>query len=357
MLYILVAILIFGILIATHELGHFTAAKCLGVKVNEFSIGMGPALFSGEKGETLYSVRVLPIGGYCAMEGEDDDSADPGAFGRAAGWKKFLILCAGAAMNFLTGLLIILVLYSQRSGFVMPTVAGFLDGYGLETCGLQAGDRVVSINGHRMYSYEDLSLYLGRAEDTVDWVVERGGQKIKLEGLYMPLQERTDEKGETTYLRGLSIGMEVLPATLGNKLLFSWYGALDYVRMVWLSLEDLISGAVGLRDLSGPVGIVEVMTEVGSNPELSPTLLDAAKNMAAFAALIAVNLAVMNLLPLPALDGGRIFFLLLNGVLYGLFRRKIPPKYEGYVHMAGMAALLSLMLMVTLSDVGKLFGR
>ena len=175
MLYILVAILIFGILIATHELGHFTAAKLLGVKVNEFSIGMGPSIFSHKKGETLYSVRALPIGGYCAMEGEDDDSADPRAFGRAAGWKKFIILCAGAAMNFLTGLLIILVLYSQRSGFVMPTVAGFLDGYSLEACGLQAGDRVVSIDGHRMYSYDDLSLYLSRAEDTVDWVVERDG--------------------------------------------------------------------------------------------------------------------------------------------------------------------------------------
>ena len=113
----------------------------------------------------------------------------------------------------------------------------------------------------------------------------------------------------------------------------------------------------GLRDLSGPVGIVEVMTEVGSNPDLSPTPVMAARNMAHFAALIAVNLAVMNLLPLPALDGGRIFFLLLNGVLYGLFRKKIPPKYEGYVHMAGMAALLALMLVVTLSDVGKLFGK
>ena len=357
MLYILVAILIFGVLIATHELGHFTAAKCLGVKVNEFAIGMGPALFQGEKGETLYSVRALPIGGYCAMEGEDDDSADPRAFGRAAGWKKFIILSAGAAMNFLTGLLIILVLNSQSAGFALPTVAGFLEGYGIEDCGLQAGDRVVSIDGHRMYSYGDLSLYLGRAGDTVDWVVERGGRRVELDGLYMPLQERAGESGETTYLRGLSIGVEVLPATLGNKLLFSWYGALDYVRMVWISLQELISGAVGLRDLSGPVGIVEVMTEVGSNPELSPTPMMAARNMANFAALIAGNLAVMNLLPLPALDGGRIFFLLLNGGLYGLFRKKIPPKYEGYVHMAGLAALMLLMLVVTLSDVGKLFGR
>lgn len=354
MLYVLIAIVIFGVLIATHELGHFATAKLLGVKVNEFSIGMGPAVFSREKGETLYSVRVLPIGGYCAMEGEDDDSADPRAFGRAAAWKKMIILCAGAAMNFLTGLVILVVLYSQAGGFVVPTVAGFLEGYGIEDCGLQPGDVVVSINGHRMYNYSNLSLYLSRAGDTVDWVVERGGERLTFEDLYMPIQERTDAEGETTYLRGLSIGREVLPATLGNKLLFSWYGALDFVRLVWLSLGELVSGAVGLRDLSGPVGIVETMTEVGTQ---SGTAVAAAKNLAYLAALIAVNLAVMNLLPLPALDGGRVFFLLLNGLLYLLFRRRIDPKYEGYVHMAGLAALMTLMLAVTLSDVGKLFGR
>jgi regulator of sigma E protease len=260
-------------------------------------------------------------------------------------------------MNFLTGVLIILALYSQSSGFVVPTVAGFLDGYGLEDCGLQAGDVIVSINGHRMYSYSDLSLYLSRADDSIDWVVKRDGQKVTLKDVYMPLQERTDEDGQTTYLRGLSVGRAVLPGTVGNKILYSWYGALDYVRMVWLSLGDLVRGAVGLRDLSGPVGITSTLAELGSDPELSPTLADAIWNIASLAALIAVNLAVMNLLPLPALDGGRIFFLLLNGVLYFLFRKKISSQYESYVHAAGMAALMLLMVVVTLSDVGKLLGR
>ena len=121
MLYIIVAILIFGLLIATHELGHFATAKLLGVRVNEFAVGMGPAFFKKQKGETLYSLRVLPIGGYCAMEGEDDDSADPRSFGRAAGWKKLIILCAGAGMNFLTGLLVLLVLYAPAVGFYQET--------------------------------------------------------------------------------------------------------------------------------------------------------------------------------------------------------------------------------------------
>ena len=357
MLYVILAILIFGVLIATHELGHFATAKLLGVKVNEFAVGMGPAIFKKQKGETLYSIRVLPIGGYCAMEGEDDDSGDPRSFGRAAGWKKLIILCAGAAMNFLTGLIVFLIIYAQFSAFTMPAIGGLMEGYGLEDCGLQAGDKVIAVDGHRMYGYNNLSFFLSRAGDTVDWVVERNGQRIELNDVYMPIQEKTDAEGNTTYLRGLSIGVDVLPGTLGNKLLFGWYAALDNVRLVWISLGDLVSGAVGLRDLSGPVGIVDVMTEVGSNPEYSPTPAAAALNMANFAGLIAVNLAVMNLLPLPALDGGRVFFLLLNGVLNFLFKRKIDAKYEGYVHLAGLAMLMGLMLMVTFSDIGKLFGK
>ncbi len=356
MLYIIIAILVFGVLIATHELGHFASAKLLGVRVNEFSIGMGPALFSGERGETLYSVRALPIGGYCAMEGEDNDSSDPRSFGRAAAWKKLIILAAGAGMNFLTGLIIVFCLNLPQQGFVLPAVAGFLDGYGLEDCGLRAGDVVTAVDGHRMYDYSNLSLFLSRAGDTVDWEVERDGEKLVLEDVYMPLQERVDAEGNKTWLRGLSIGQEVLPATAGNLLRFTWYNTADLVRLVWISLGDLVTGAVGLRDLSGPVGIVEVMTEVGSqSAEVSPLL--AVYQLSYLAAMIAVNLAIMNLLPLPALDGGRIFFLLLNGLLYGVCRRKIPAKYESYVHLAGLAALMMLMVMVTLSDVGKLLGR
>ena len=134
--YVVIAVLIFGVLIATHELGHFATAKLLGVQVNEFAVGMGPALWKKEKGETLYSIRALPIGGYCAMEGEDEESDNPRAFGRASGWKKIVILCAGAFMNFLTGFVLILILFSQATGFVLPTIDGFLEGYGVEDSGL-----------------------------------------------------------------------------------------------------------------------------------------------------------------------------------------------------------------------------
>ena len=358
MVYIIVAILIFGFLIATHELGHFMSAKWLGVKVNEFSVGMGPLVFSKQKGETLYSIRVLPIGGYCAMEGEDDDSADPRAFGRAAGWKKAVILSAGAAMNFLTGLLILVVLFSRAPGFYQPTIHALSPGYGLEDSGLMAGDVIYAIDGHRIYQPGNVGLFLNRADDDIDWTVLRDGEKVQLDAVQMPLrQDGTDENGRPIMRRGIMLVQTVLPATPLIRLQQSWFMAMDYVRMVWISLEQLISGAVGLRDMSGPLGIIDTISEVGSNEQLSPTPMAAAYNIASLAALIAVNLAVKNLLPIPALDGGRIFFLVINGVLYGLFRKKIKAEHEGYVHLIGMAALLLLMLVVTVSDVSKLFGH
>lgn len=357
MLFILIAIFIFGVLIATHELGHFLTAKMLGVKVNEFSIGMGPAVFKKEKGETLYSIRLLPIGGYCAMEGEDDDSADPHAFGRAKGWKKILILSAGAAMNFMTGLLILAVLLFQLSGIVMPVITGFLEGYNLENCGLQVGDVVLSVEHRNMFSLygrDKMSEVLNEAGDTVDFVIVRDGERLTLNNVFMPRQQRIDSEGKVTNFRGVSKGITAYDAGIKDRLVYSWYGALEMVDVVWSGLGALLSGDVGLRELSGPVGIVNTMTEVG---EQSATAVDAAINLAFFAAMIAVNLAVMNLLPVPALDGGRIFFLLLNGILYGLFRKRIAAKYEGYVHMTGLVVLMALMLMVTLSDVGKIFGH
>lgn len=354
MLYIIIAILIFGVLVATHELGHFAAAKLSGVKVNEFAVGMGPALLKWRKGETLYSLRALPIGGFCALEGDDEESTDPRSFGRAAWWKKIIILCAGAAMNFLTGLVIIAVLYAPATGFRAEVYGGPLEGYGTENCGLLAGDRFLSVDGHRVLVYGNARFFLDRAGETIDFVVERDGQRVVLRDVHLPYQERTDENGNYTRLRGLTMSVTADPTDVGGKLLYAWNTAIDLVRTVWISLGDMVTGAVGLRDLSGPVGIVNMMGEVGSQ---SPTLFDAAWNLGYLAALIAVNLAVMNLLPLPALDGGRVLFLALNGLLYGLFRKKIDARYEGYVHLAGLAALMCLMLAVTLSDVGKLFGK
>ena len=349
--YILVAVLIFGVLIAVHELGHFLAAKACGVTVNEFSIGMGPALWKKQKGETLYSLRAIPCGGFCAMEGEDEDSDDPHALYRQGFWAKLVIFAAGAFMNFVTGLVILLLLYSGAKAFYDPTITAFADGCPLESeNGLQVGDTLLSIDGERVYMYSDVSLLLGLNRDgTFDLVVRRDGEKVTLKDFPMEKAEYLDQNGNPYTGYGLLFGVK--EATVGDRIANSWNNALDFVRLVRLSLKMLVTGEAGLRDLSGPVGIVSTMTEVG---EAAETVGAAISDIAYLAALIAVNLAVMNLLPLPALDGGRIFFLLVDAVSMALFKRKVPEKYQAAINTAGFVLLMGFMLLVTFQDVFKL---
>ena len=352
MVYILAAILVFGVLIAVHELGHFMAAKACGVRVNEFSIGMGPALWKKQKGETqYYSLRLFPVGGFCAMEGEEEDSDDPTALNNQGFWAKLLIFAAGAAMNFIAGLLIILILYADAQAFYMPVVAGFADGCPLESAdGLQEGDRLLRIDGEKVYVYSDISLLMGlNKTGAFDLQIERNGEVITLRDFTMERREYTDQNGKAYTGYGLYFGAE--EATLGRKLSYSWNNAMDFARLVRLSLQMLVTGQAGVKDLSGPVGIVSTMTQVG---EQAATTRAAVENIAYLAALIAVNLAVMNLLPLPALDGGKIFFLVINAVSMQLFKKQIPAKYENYIHFAGLILLLALMAVITFSDVWKL---
>ena len=351
MVYILAAILVFGVLIAVHELGHFMAAKACGVRVNEFSIGMGPALWKKQKGETQYSLRLFPVGGFCAMEGEEEDSDDPTALNNQGFWAKLLIFAAGAAMNFIAGLLIILVLYADAQAFYVPVVAGFADGCPLESAdGLQEGDRLLRIDGEKVYVYSDISLLMGlNKTGAFDLQIERNGEVITLRDFTMERREYTDQNGKAYTGYGLYFGAE--EATLGRKLSYSWNNAMDFARLVRLSLQMLVTGQAGVKDLSGPVGIVSTMTQVG---EQAATTRAAVENIAYLAALVAVNLAVMNLLPLPALDGGKIFFLVVNAVSMQLFKKQIPAKYENYIHFAGLILLLALMAVITFSDVWKL---
>ena len=351
MVYILAAILVFGVLIAVHELGHFMAAKACGVRVNEFSIGMGPTLWKKQKGETQYSLRLFPVGGFCAMEGEEEDSDDPTALNNQGFWAKLLIFAAGAAMNFIAGLLIILVLYADAQAFYVPVVAGVADGCPLESAdGLQEGDRLLRIDGEKVYVYSDISLLMGlNKTGAFDLQIERNGEVITLRDFTMERREYTDQNGKAYTGYGLYFGAE--EATLGRKLSYSWNNAMDFARLVRLSLQMLVTGQAGVKDLSGPVGIVSTMTQVG---EQAATTRAAVENIAYLAALIAVNLAVMNLLPLPALDGGKIFFLVINAVSMQLFKKQIPAKYENYIHFAGLILLLALMAVITFSDVWKL---
>ena len=350
MVYIIAAIFIFGVLIAVHELGHFLAAKACGVRVNEFSIGMGPALFHRQKGETEYAIRILPIGGYCAMDGEDEESDDPRSLTKQSLWKKLLIFAAGALMNFLAGFLLILILYSGTSTFSTTQVAGFAPEFDQTASALQTGDVLWSINGERVYLFSDIDLLLnlGGGQEA-ELVVVRNGEKVDLGKVSLPYQTYTGTNGQAYNGYGIYVVGE--SSNVLRVVKYSWLNAVDFVRLVRLSLQMLLTGGASIQDLSGPVGIVSTITQVGKESE---TVAIAVQNIVYFAALIAVNLAVMNLLPLPALDGGKIFFLLLDAVTLALFKRKIPDKYENYVHTAGFLLLMGLMLVVTFTDISKL---
>ena len=235
MIYIIAAILIFGVLIAVHELGHFLAAKVCGVRVNEFSIGMGPTILHKTKGDTTYSLRLLPIGGFCAMEGEEEDSNDPTALNNQSFWKKLIIFAAGAFMNFLTGLIIIVALYAGAKAFYVPVITDFADGCPLQSeSGLQVGDRLVSIDGERVYVYSDVSLLLGRNKTGVfDLKVKRDGQTVTLKDFPMERAEYTDQQGQTYTGFGLMFGAE--EATVGSRLRYSWNNAVDFVRFCFFN--------------------------------------------------------------------------------------------------------------------------
>ena len=349
-LYALFAILLFGLLVGIHEFGHFAVAKLCGVKVLEFSLGMGPALLQKQGKETLYSLRAVPFGGYCAMMGEDEESADPRAFTNQAPWKRALILVAGAFMNFLLGLVIVIILYSGAYAFRTARIADFMPGcpYQGENA-LQVGDEFYKIDGRRIYMQMDVGDFLDQGNGVYDLVLKRDGKKVTLKDFPM---ERIAFEGQSQKMYGFYFGYELAtpPVILRN----AWDTCMEFSRWVKLGLEELIHGRVSVEEMSGPVGIVDLMAETG---EAAETTSDAFYNIFYLTAFIAVNLAIMNLLPLPALDGGRVFLLLVTWLIESVTRKKLNPKYEGYIHAAGMVLLLALMAFVMFHDIVRLFTK
>ncbi len=349
---ILFAILIFSFLIFIHELGHFVAAKLSGVQVNEFALFMGPAIFKKQVGETLYSLRLIPIGGYCAMEGEDTDTDNPRSFQKAAWWKRLCILLAGAFMNFVAGILLFAIVFAPAKQFIVPVIDTVEPGSTIvREDGLQIGDRFLEVDGEKIYVQADFSMILTfNPSDTHDLVIERNGEKLVFNDYKMEKHEFTNEDGSKSMRYGFSFGAQ--EATFADKMAYVWNSTIDSVRNVRLSLQMLISGQAGLKDVSGPVGIVDMMTETA---EASETAWIAVLNMLNFGAIIAVNLGVMNLLPIPALDGGRAVALLLTTGIEKITGKKINPKYEDYLHGAFMVLLLILMGVILFKDIFFLF--
>ena len=343
------AILLFSFLIFIHELGHFVAAKLSGVQVNEFSMFMGPAIFKWGKGETQYTIRCIPLGGYCAMEGEDGDSDNPRAFSRAKWWKRLIILFAGAFMNFITGVVIIAVLLSCSKAYVDTSLISVEPASSVAAeGGLQAGDQIVRFDGESIEIYEDFALKTLFLEDgQYDLTVIRNGKKLNLEKVPFVKQDFGDGNGMRY---GISFGTE--KTTAGSVLSQIWPQAKYQVKTVFFSLKMLFTGQAGLKDVSGPVGIVKMMSDTAATTE---TAFEAFLTMLSFGGMLAINLAVMNLLPIPALDGGRIFGLVLTTLIEKITKKKLDPKYEGYVHAVGMVLLLGLMAVILFKDVFMIF--
>ena len=345
---VLFAFLLFSFLIFIHELGHFVAAKLSGVQVNEFSLFMGPVLWKKQVGETLYSLRLIPVGGFCAMEGEDGESDNPRAFDRADWWKRLIILVAGAAMNFLVGVVLMIVICLPAQRIVEPVIESFEPFATVNVAGgLQAGDRILEVDGEKIYLHSNFSMLLSlNPGEYHDLVVQRNGKKVTLPNFRMETHEVTASDGTTRRLYGMNFTLRELD--FAGKLSYGWRETLNTVRIVRLSLQMLVRGQVGLGDMSGPVGIVQQMSVAADS---APTRLDAMLNLLYFGGFIAINLAMMNLLPIPALDGGRVAGLLITTAVEAVTRKKINPKYEGYLHGAGMILLLGLMGILMFKDI------
>lgn len=332
-----VAVLVFIVLIIIHEFGHFIAAKAMGVRVNEFAVGFGPKLFSKQFGETKYSVNLIPLGGYCAMEGEDEESADGRAFCRKKPWRRFIIVVAGAVFNLILGVILVAVTLAPGDRFSTTIVAEFAENAVSEASGLQVNDEIIGVDGRRIFTTYDLSYaFTGISDGAVDIDVIRGGEKVKLENV-----EFATESYDGINFLSVDFWVYGKEKTFKNYVSETFKMTLSYGRVVWFSLVDLIMGKFGLNAVSGPVGVT---TAIGNAAKQGLT------NIWPIMALITINLGIFNLLPIPALDGGRLLFILFEMI----FRKPVPKKFEGIVHTVGFVLLFGFMIVVTFKDILKL---
>lgn len=341
-LTIIGAIIIFSVIIFVHELGHFIAAKAFGVNVLEFAIGMGPAVWKRQGKRTLYSVRAIPMGGFCKMEGEDEDTGTDGAFSQKKPLPKIIILCAGAAMNILLGFLMVTVIVSTsavKSGGVASTVVETVNSRAQAAQFLKPGDKIVRVNKTTVHIKRDISFELsnsGGGESTLEFI--RDGERHSER--FVPMEIKDDD-GNASYAIGFNVKID--RTNVFNILHESLFQTIWMVKLVFVSLGMLIGGKASVSDMSGPVGVVSAMNTAAQGGWL---------NFLFFAAFLTVNIGVMNLLPLPALDGGRTVFALIELI----FKKAVPAEKEGIVHLIGFVLLIGLMLFVTWNDILRLIS-
>lgn len=359
---ILAALLVFSAVIAIHEFGHFAVAKLCGIQVNEFSIGMGPVLWKKNHKGTQYSLRALPVGGFVALEGEESPESQQAEAARTAQeqpapeteapvqptgiplneapvWQRALVMVAGAVMNFVLGFVVLVILIAaQNEPITSKTIYAIQDGALCGQTGLQAGDKVLAVNGRRCFVANDILYELVRTQSySADFTVLRDGQKVQLPGVQFDTWQ--DDKGETHMSIGFSVyGLEKTP---GNVLREAGNSVLYYGRIVFTSLIDLLRGRESINNLSGPVGIVSAIGQAASYGW---------QDLLELLALITVNLGILNLLPFPALDGGKVVFLVIEGVT----GHAVPEKLQSVLTLATFGLLFGLMLFATYNDILRL---
>lgn len=334
------AILIFCIIIFIHEFGHFITAKLFKMTVHEFSIGMGPRLFGFTKGGTEYSLRLLPLGGFVRLEGEDGSSDDENAFCNKSRFARFVVLASGALMNFVLGFVIFLFIMFNQPGYVSNITGEVIENSAFAEAGIVAGDKIVKMSGDsyttKIKDYNDINLFVYKnGTNPAKITFKRDGDTF--EKTIAPKYSEQDDR----YLFGFRPYIE--PSSFFGAFKYAYYNCVYVVKAVIMSIGDLIRGLVPASQVSGPVGIVGEIGNAAKSGLLS--LLN-------LAALISVNLGVMNLLPIPALDGGRLLFVIIEAIR----RKSIPPDKEAIVHAIGFAFLISFMLVITFFDISKLLA-
>lgn len=345
---IIIALLVFGAIIFFHEFGHFLLAKLNGVYVNEFAVGMGPTLFSFKRKETKYCLKAIPMGGYCMMMGEDEDVEDEHSFSQKSVWARISVVIAGPVFNFILAFLLSLILIGV-CGYDKPTISDFAEISPAKEAGLQVGDVITEYNGKKIYNFREVMVYnqLNQIGKEITLEVNRDGEKIK----YSFSPELTDNG----YIMGIYAGDRIK----GNFLEIIKYSGLElryYVKTTFLSLEYLIGGKLGIESMSGPVGIVSMMSNTideakeSAQGNTGEAVINVILNMINFCIMLSANLGIMNMLPLPALDGGRTLVLLVEA----LFKKKMSTNKEALINTIGLLLLIGLMVVVMIQDVMKL---
>ncbi len=374
---ILVALFVFAIMVVVHEFGHFITAKLFKINVVEFAVGMGPAIFKKKYKETTYSLRCIPFGGYCMFDDDVGNDTSPNAFERAAWYKRLCVALAGAFLNLVLGFLVFVMLQSANPTTYRPIITNFIEQTNLQASALRVGDKIVRLNDTKIHIKDDIDFFMQTNGDTPVLVTAKRGEKIvqdtitpvKTEYIYtysetqvtlttivggvqirqesVPAPAEPEYKnyiGQTATITQYLLGFEStpIPRSIGSVLYDAFYTTLYNVKIVYVSLWNLLLGRVGADQVSGPIGIVSVIgqaTQIGWQPLLS------------LVGLLTVNLGIMNLLPIPGLDGCKALTLIFEGIT----RRKLPKKLEGIITLVGFTLLILLMLWATFNDIQNLF--